>query len=152
MKAVKMGDPMDKTVGLGPLARVDLRDELHEQVEQSVAKGATILCGGEVPAQTGAYYPATVLGDVRKGMPAYDDELFGPVAAIIPAKDEDEAIFIANDTIFGLGAAVFTRDVARGEEIAATKLEAGCARFVKRLCPQRSAASLRRHQGIRLRP
>ena len=127
MKQIRMGDPMDEGTALGPLARVDLRDELHEQVRQSVAKGARILCGGEVPQQQGAYYPATVLDNVTKGMPAYDDELFGPVAAIITARDEDDAIHIANDTIFGLGSAVFTRDVKRGEEIATTRLEAGCS-------------------------
>jgi len=134
MKKAKMGDPMDESTTLGPLARTDLRDELHEQVEQSVAKGAKILLGGEVPEGVGAYYPATVLTNVSKGMPAYDDELFGPVAAIIAAEDEEDAIRIANDSIFGLGGAVFTRDVERGEEIAATRIEAGCCfvnEFVK---------------------
>jgi succinate-semialdehyde dehydrogenase/glutarate-semialdehyde dehydrogenase len=125
MKAKKMGDPMREDTDVGPQARADLRDELHEQVRKSIDKGAQLLLGGEVPKSPGAFYPPTVLASVRKGMPAYDEELFGPVAAIIAAENEDDAIRIANDSIFGLGAAVFTRDVKRGEEIAATRLEAG---------------------------
>jgi len=126
MKARKMGPPLEEDTAVGPMARADLRDELHEQVEQSVKKGARCLLGGAIPDGPGAYYPPTVLADVASGMPAYDEELFGPVAAIIAAKDEAEAIAIANDSVFGLGAAVFTQDVARGERIAATELEAGC--------------------------
>lgn len=126
MRARKMGDPMEEDTNVGPQARHDLRDELHEQVKKSIEKGATCLLGGEVPEGDGAFYPPTVLTDVKKGMPAYDEELFGPVAAIIPVKDEAEAIRVANDSIFGLGAAVFTRDSAKGERIAATELEAGC--------------------------
>lgn len=126
MESKRMGDPTQDDVDLGPQARFDLRDELHEQVSSSISKGATLLTGGTVPEQPGAYYPPTVLADVCPGMPAYDDELFGPVAAIIAAKDEDDAIRIANDSVFGLGAAVFTEDDTRGEHIAATKLEAGC--------------------------
>ena len=125
MGEVKMGNPLDPEVGLGPQARHDLRDELHQQVLKSVERGARVLLGGEVPEGPAAFYPATVLTDVRPGMPAYDEELFGPVAAIIPADDEAAAIRIANDSIFGLGAAVFTRDRERGEKIAATRLEAG---------------------------
>jgi len=125
MRSKKMGDPTDPAVDLGPQARHDLRDDLHRQVRESIAAGARCMLGGEVPDGPGAFYPATVLTDVRPGMPAYDEELFGPVAAIIPARDEEEAIRIANDSIFGLGAAVFTRDEARGEEIAARRLEAG---------------------------
>jgi succinate-semialdehyde dehydrogenase / glutarate-semialdehyde dehydrogenase len=125
MRKPKMGDPLAEATDLGPLARRDLRDELHGQVRASVAKGARCLLGGELPPGEGAFYPPTVLTDVRPGMPAYDEELFGPVAAIIAAADEDEAIRIANDTPFGLGAAVFTRDVARGEAIAARRLQAG---------------------------
>jgi succinate-semialdehyde dehydrogenase/glutarate-semialdehyde dehydrogenase len=126
MKARRMGNPLDANSDLGPQARSDLRDELHGQVVESIEKGARCLLGGEVPDMPGAFYPPTVLTDVAKGMPAYDDELFGPVAAIIPVGDEEEALRVANDSVFGLGAAVFTADVARGEEIAARRLEAGC--------------------------
>jgi succinate-semialdehyde dehydrogenase/glutarate-semialdehyde dehydrogenase len=128
MKAKKMGDPLVEGTDLGPQARHDLRDALHKQVLASVEQGAGLLLGGEVPPGDGAYYPPTVLADVKSGMPAYDEELFGPVAAIIEAKDESDAVRIANDTIFGLGAAVFTKDAARGERIARA-LEAG-ATFV----------------------
>ncbi len=121
-----MGDPMNEETEVGPQARHDLRDELHEQVIKSIRKGARCLLGGEIPESEGAYYPPTVLTDVGKGMPAFDEELFGPVAAIIPVKDEKEAIATANDSVFGLGAAVFTEDIARGEHIAAYELEAGC--------------------------
>jgi succinate-semialdehyde dehydrogenase/glutarate-semialdehyde dehydrogenase len=125
MKAKKMGDPMTPGMDLGPQARIDLRNDLHKQVIKSVEKGAGLLLGGTIPEMKGAYYPPTVLTDVRKGMPAYDEELFGPVAAIIPVKDEQEAIRVANDSVFGLGSAVFTKDVSKGEKIAADELEAG---------------------------
>ncbi len=125
MRQRKMGDPLDEATEVGPQARHDLRDELHQQVMASVEKGAKVLLGGEVPDGPGAFYPPTVLTNVTKGMPAYEEELFGPVASIIAAKDEADAIRIANDTVFGLGAAVFTRDVARGERIATYELEAG---------------------------
>jgi succinate-semialdehyde dehydrogenase/glutarate-semialdehyde dehydrogenase len=125
MRRRHMGDPLDPEVNVGPQARHDLRDELHDQVSKSIAAGARCLLGGEVPEGDGAYYPPTVLADVRPGMPAYDEELFGPVAAIIPAHDESDAIRIANDSVFGLGAAVFTADLERGERIAAQELEAG---------------------------
>ena len=125
MRLARMGDPLDENTDIGPQARVDLRDELHAQVRKSVAKGARLLLGGEVPAGRGAFYPPTVLAGVAKGMPAYHEELFGPVAAIIAARNERDAIRIANDSVFGLGAAVFTRDVARGERIATEELEAG---------------------------
>jgi succinate-semialdehyde dehydrogenase/glutarate-semialdehyde dehydrogenase len=131
MKTKNMGDPLADGTDVGPQARIDLRDDLHKQVRESVAKGATILLGGEIPPGKGSYYPPTVLGNVKPGMPAYDEELFGPVASIIKAKDEQDAVRIANDSIFGLGAAVFTRDVARGERLA-RELEAGCT-FVNAL-------------------
>ncbi len=125
MKAHKVGDPMAEDSDIGPLARTDLRDDLQAQVTTSVERGATLLLGGETPEGPGAFYPPTILANVEKGMPAYDEEVFGPVAAVIAARDEEDAIRIANDTPYGLGAAVFTRDVARGEKIAAERLEAG---------------------------
>jgi succinate-semialdehyde dehydrogenase / glutarate-semialdehyde dehydrogenase len=125
MKIKKIGDPLADGTDIGPQARFDLRDDLHKQVVESVRKGAKLLLGGEIPPGTGAYYPPTVLADVRPGMPAYDEELFGPVAAIVKAKDEHDAVRIANDSIFGLGASVFTKDTARGERLA-RDLEAGC--------------------------
>ena len=131
MKAKRVGDPLAEGTDIGPQSRPDLRDELHNQVRDSVAKGAKVLLGGELPPGKGSFYPPTVLADVKKGMPAYDEELFGPVAAIINARDEAEAISMANDSIFGLGAAVFTRDTARGERVA-RELEAGCT-FVNAL-------------------
>ncbi len=125
MASVRMGNPLDEDTQLGPQARLDLRDELHEQVRRSLKRGARLLLGGEVPPGPGAFYPPTVLTDVRKGMPAHDEELFGPVAAIVPVRDEQEAIAVANDSAFGLGAAVFTRDVSRGLRIAEREIEAG---------------------------
>jgi len=126
MRKAKVGDPLDEHTQVGPLARHDLRDDLHHQVQASLAKGATCLLGGVLPEGKGAYYPPTVLTQVTKGMPAYDDELFGPVAAIIAVPDEHAAIRVANDSVFGLGAAVFTQDIAKGERIAAHELAAGC--------------------------
>jgi succinate-semialdehyde dehydrogenase/glutarate-semialdehyde dehydrogenase len=125
MQVVKMGDPMEETVVVGPQARHDLRDELHRQVEESIKKGAKCLLGGEIPAGKGAFYPPTILINVKKGMPAYDEELFGPVAAIIPVKDEAEAIAAANDSVFGLGSAIFTRDIEKGTKLAEKELQAG---------------------------
>jgi succinate-semialdehyde dehydrogenase/glutarate-semialdehyde dehydrogenase len=125
MSAAKMGDPLDNNTEIGPLARHDLRDTLHRQVEASIAKGARCLVGGTIPDGRGAYYPPTVLTDVRKGMPAYEEELFGPVAAIIPVRSEEEAIETANDSVYGLGGAVITRDRAHGERIAAELIESG---------------------------
>ncbi len=125
LRAAKMGNPLDPGVEVGPQARIDLRDALHEQVTKSVAAGARLLLGGVVPPGPGAFYPPTVLGGVGPGMPAYDEELFGPVAAILPARDEADAVRIANDSVFGLGGAVFSRDLARGERVA-RELAAGC--------------------------
>jgi succinate-semialdehyde dehydrogenase/glutarate-semialdehyde dehydrogenase len=125
MAAKKMGEPLDEGVEIGPQARIDLRDELHKQVQTSIAKGAKCILGGELMPGENAYYPPTILTHVKPGMPAYDEELFGPVAAIITAKDEDDAIAIANNSVFGLGGAVFTEDKKRGEKIAATRMEAG---------------------------
>jgi succinate-semialdehyde dehydrogenase/glutarate-semialdehyde dehydrogenase len=125
MKNVIMGDPFDERTDIGPMARIDLRDELHQQVLKSVKLGAQLLLGGQIPPGKGAFYPSTILANVTPGMPAFDEELFGPVAAIIPAKDENDAIALANNSVFGLGAAVFTKDVSQGEKIATEKLEAG---------------------------
>ncbi|KAI94134.1 succinate-semialdehyde dehydrogenase [Rhodomicrobium udaipurense JA643] len=127
MSAIRMGDPLDPATKLGPMVSVKARDEIHRQVRESIGKGARLLCGGEVPDRPGAWYPPTVLTDVKPGQPAYDEEVFGPVAAIIEARDVQDAIRIANDSEFGLGAGVLTRDIRRGEEIAARDLEAGIA-------------------------
>jgi len=121
----KQGDPLDAATTIGPMSRADLRDELHKQVQESIKAGARCLIGGEVPKGKGAFYPPTVLTDVKKGMAAYEQELFGPVAVIIPAKDEEDAIRIANDSAYGLGGAVFTTDLARGEKIAAERIQSG---------------------------
>jgi succinate-semialdehyde dehydrogenase/glutarate-semialdehyde dehydrogenase len=125
MRSYAMGDPHEEATKLGPLQSVVARDGIHKQVEESVAAGARIVVGGEIPDRAGAWYPATVLADVRPGMPAYDEEVFGPVAAIIEARDEADAIRIANASEFGLGSGVLTEDLARGERIAAEELEAG---------------------------
>ena len=124
------GDPSDDGTGLAPMARADLRDELHRQVQDSVARGARVLVGGR-PGERDTDYPATVLADVRPGRPAWDEELFGPVASLIRVPDEEEAIRVANDTVFGLGASVWTGDRARGEA-AARRIAAGAC-FVNSL-------------------
>jgi succinate-semialdehyde dehydrogenase/glutarate-semialdehyde dehydrogenase len=126
LATAKVGDPRDPDTTVGPMARFDLRDQLHDQVERSVAAGAKLRLGGRVPAGPGAFYPVTLLDEVLPGMPAADEELFGPVAAILRATDEAHAIATANASEFGLGAAVFTRDLARGEAIAREQLAAGC--------------------------
>ncbi|AAO90713.2 NAD-dependent succinate-semialdehyde dehydrogenase [Coxiella burnetii] len=124
-QSYRMGDPLKKETELGPLARSDLRDTVHGQVRESIDKGALLETGGEIPESKGFYYPPTVLSGVRAGQPAFDDEVFGPVIALIRAKDEKHAIEIANNSKFGLGAAVFTNDNERGEKIAASELQAG---------------------------
>jgi succinate-semialdehyde dehydrogenase/glutarate-semialdehyde dehydrogenase len=124
MSAAKMGDPLSRDTEIGPQARHDLRDALHRQVEKSIAKGARCVLGGEIPKGPGAYYPPTVLTNVTRGMPAYHEELFGPVASVIRAADEDAAIAVANESVFGLGGGVITRDLVRGERVAA-KIESG---------------------------
>lgn len=127
MMQKKVGDPFEAGTDLGPMARADLRDELHEQVLTNIKAGAKCILGGSAPAMKGkhAFYNPTILTGIKKGMPAYSEEIFGPVALIITARDAEHAISIANDTSFGLGAAVFTQDGSLGEEIARTKLQAG---------------------------
>ena len=125
MNKAFIGDPFGEETTIGPMARMDLRDELHQQVEESIIKGAEVIIGGEIPEREGAFYPPTILENVKPGMPAYHDELFGPVASVIKVKNEAEAIKVANDTEFGLGAAIFTNNLAKGEQIAEMELDAG---------------------------
>lgn len=124
MGAKSMGDPRT-AVDVGPMARADLRAALHAQVRHSIERGARCLLGGEIPPGPGFFYPPTVLADVAPGQPAYAEELFGPAAAILAARDEADAVRLANDTSFGLGAAVFTADVERGLRLAREQLQAG---------------------------
>ncbi len=124
MEAKSVGDPTAEETDIGPIARKDLMELLADQVAKSVKKGAKIVLGGKKDQGQGFYYSPTILTDVKPGMPAYDDELFGPVASIIEVNDEEEAIKVANDTIYGLGSAVFTRDLVKAE-IIASKLQAG---------------------------
>lgn len=125
MRAYEMGDPRNAATRLGPMQSVHARDEIHRQVTESVARGAKLLLGGEIPDRPGAWYPATVLTNVRPGQPAYDEEVFGPVAAIIAADDEADAIRIANSSRYGLGSGVLTSDLERGRRIASGEIEAG---------------------------
>ncbi|WP_430468175.1 NAD-dependent succinate-semialdehyde dehydrogenase [Winogradskyella ouciana] len=125
MKDLKMGDPNEKDTKLGPMARKDLRETLHDQVTKSVDKGAKILCGGEIPDGEGYFYPATVIEQVEPGQPAYDDELFGPVASLIKAKDDEDAMRIANDSRFGLGGGIFSEDKERAVELAEKHFDTG---------------------------
>lgn len=125
MKSLKVGPPNQNDTDVGPMARIDLRDTLHEQVEKSVKNGAKILCGGEKPAGKGAFYPVTVLDDVTPGQPAYDDELFGPVAALIRAKDDEDAMRIANDSRYGLGGGIISKDTKRATQLASQYFDTG---------------------------
>jgi succinate-semialdehyde dehydrogenase/glutarate-semialdehyde dehydrogenase len=124
MQKAVMGDPFAEGTEVGPIARADLRDQVHSQVQQSVEAGAVLLCGGHVPNAPGCYYPPTVLSGVRKGMAAYSEEIFGPVATIIEVEDDEEAVTVANDSDFGLGSAVFSQDTDRALSIA-HRLDAG---------------------------
>jgi len=131
MRSRVMGDPLAPRTEVGPQARVDLRTTLHRQVQQSVRRGARIATGGAIPSGAGAFYPPTVLLNVRPGMPAFDEEVFGPAAAVIRVKDEADAVRVANASSYGLAAAVWTEDRARGKRIAA-ELDVGCV-FVNAL-------------------
>jgi succinate-semialdehyde dehydrogenase/glutarate-semialdehyde dehydrogenase len=124
LRSRRMGNPLARETQVGPQARADLRESLHRQVDESIKRGAKRLLGGEIPAGKGAFYPPTLLAAVDKGMPAFDEETFGPVAAVIRAKDEADAVRLANDSSFGLGASLWTQDRARAERVAA-QVEAG---------------------------
>jgi succinate-semialdehyde dehydrogenase/glutarate-semialdehyde dehydrogenase len=125
MRHVTFGDPTDPQTDIGPMARKDLRDGLHDQVRQSIDAGATCLLGGEIPEGKGCYYPPTVLENVTPGQPAYDAELFGPVAALIRVKDKAEAIAVANDSVYGLGGGIFSADETEAIRIARDELDTG---------------------------
>lgn len=124
MKNIKPGDPMEEDTELGPMAREDLLEELDDQVKRSVKKGAKLLCGGERLDRKGYYYPATVIAEIKPGMAAYNEELFGPVASLFKAKDDEDAIRIANDSDFGLGASLWTSDLQKAK-VLARKIESG---------------------------
>lgn len=128
MEKMKVGDPLREETDIGPMAREDLMMELHEQVEQSVKAGGKLLTGGKPLDRPGAFYPPTVISDCKPGMKVYDEETFGPVSAIIPVRDVEEAVKVANDSPFGLGGSIWTRDVKKGEEVA-RRIETG-AMFV----------------------
>ena len=124
-KNLKVGDPRAEDTDVGPMARKDLRDKLNDQVQESIKKGATCTLGGDMNSDTGYYYPLTILEDVKPGMPAYDDELFGPVASFIRAKDDGDAMRIANDSRYGLGGGIFSSDQERAIELARTEFDTG---------------------------
>ena len=125
MAARKLGDPSSMESDIGPQANMEFRDELHQQVADSIAKGAKCVLGGEVPEGDGAYYPATILIDCKPGMPAYDEELFGPVASVIRVKDLAEAVAVANASDFGLGGGVFTSNIEQGTKVAREMVDTG---------------------------
>ncbi|QXT38947.1 NAD-dependent succinate-semialdehyde dehydrogenase [Gymnodinialimonas ceratoperidinii] len=129
MQNITMGDPTDENTQLGPLSSQDQFDTVKEQVEKSVSKGASVLCGGDVPDRTGAYYPATVLADLEPGMPAYDDEIFGPVASIIRAKDDEDAMRLANESRYGLGGGIFSENEEHALELARDHFDTGMVRI-----------------------
>ena len=124
-EGVKLGDPTAKDSDMGPMSSADLRDDLQKQVDESVSKGAKIACGGKIPDGPGAFYPATVLTDVAPGQPAYDDELFGPVASVIRAKDDEDAMRLANDSRYGLGGGILCGDTDRAIELASKHFDTG---------------------------
>lgn len=124
-RSIKLGDPKADDTQLGPMVTKKQRDELHQQVKESIEKGARLVVGGDVPERKGWFYPATVLADVAPGQPAYEDELFGPAAAIIRAKDDMDALRIANSSRYGLGGGIFSRDVERARKLAADYFDTG---------------------------
>lgn len=124
MKSLKMGDPMNENTQVGAMARMDLLEELDKQVQKSIEMGATLLTGGKKADGPGTFYLPTVLNDVKKGMPAYNEEIFGPVSVIIPVEDTEEAIAVANDSEFGLGGSVWSKNLEKAEEVA-RRIEVG---------------------------
>ena len=129
MKNITMGDPTEEATQLGPLSSKDQFETVRDQVKESVSKGAKVLCGGEVPDGKGAYYPATVLADLAPGMPAYDDEIFGPVASIIRAKDDEDAMRLANESRYGLGGGIFCKDEDHAIKLARDHFDTGMVRI-----------------------
>ena len=129
MKGVTMGDPTKDDTQLGPLSSKEQFDTIVEQVSKSIDQGATLLCGGDPADDAGCYYPATVLADCKPGMPAYDDELFGPVATVIRAKDDEDAMRIANDSRYGLGGGIFTKDEDKAVRLARDHFDTGMVRI-----------------------
>jgi succinate-semialdehyde dehydrogenase / glutarate-semialdehyde dehydrogenase len=125
MSEIRVGDPFDENTDMGPMAKHDLRNELHEQVLKSVSLGAKIRLGGLVPNHKAAFYSPTVLTEIKPGMPAYEEEVFGPVASVFCAESEEQAFHIANDTLFGLGASIFSNDVERAEQLGKNYIESG---------------------------
>jgi succinate-semialdehyde dehydrogenase/glutarate-semialdehyde dehydrogenase len=125
VEALRLGDPMDEVTQIGPMARLDLRDELHRQVTDSIAQGAVPVTGCKPVERAGFFYQPSILDKVTASTCAYREELFGPVAAIIRAANEGDALRIANETPFGLGSSIWSKDVARAEQLAA-RIHAGC--------------------------
>jgi succinate-semialdehyde dehydrogenase/glutarate-semialdehyde dehydrogenase len=129
MKQIPMGAPTDEDTKLGPLSSDEQLQTVKEQVEESVKKGAKVLCGGEAADRQGAYYPATVLANLEPGMPAYDDEIFGPVASVIRAKNDEDAMRIANDSRYGLGGGIFSKDEEKAKKLARDHFDTGMIRI-----------------------
>ena len=124
LNIIILGNPLDENTDMGPMARKDLVENIHHQVTESIKMGAKLICGGKISKENNMFYQPTLLTNVKKGMPVLDEETFGPVSVVIPVKNADEAIKIANDSMFGLGASIWTKDIRKGEEIA-NKIEAG---------------------------
>ena len=119
-----MGDPLDD-VDIGPMVSMSAREEVNDQVQRTIEAGAMLIIGGKIPDSEGSYYPLTMLSGVSSGMPAFDEEIFGPVFTVISAEDDGHAIELANQTEFGLGSAIFTQNIEKGEKIAKTKMQSG---------------------------